>query len=257
MLQFRSSGFPLLVVAAAAPLAFASPASGALIEDFEDGTADGFAVADANGDSSTRDAVFEVVTEGSNNVYSQTNSDLANRNTLTGDGKPGGYSIAPGTFSGLDATLRVRVDDANGFGDAALLFGFQDNDNNYLVVFNENAANNQVFILENNVRTPIGPSFDGNGAAAGSGAVAGTFYDVMLLHDPTLGNVSLSIGGVEVYNQTDPRFTTFASGGFAIGAINDAASFDDLGVDSIPEPATAAAWGVLCIAGLRRRSRSV
>ena len=245
-------------VLAAATLALAHSAAAVVVEDFEDGVADGFTVVDGNGSATDNNGAFRVVTEGANNVYSQTNGGLANGNATGGDGqgKLGSYSLAPETFGVLEASLRVRLDStANdfGFGDAAVIFGHQDNDNYYAVIFNETAANNQVIALVGDARFVIGGSFDGNGPGTGSAAAAGVFYDLLLRHDPTAGNVSLSVDGTEVYNVTDPVFSAFATGGFGVGAVNDAASFDDIVAVNVPEPATAALFGALGLAGLRRR----
>ncbi len=233
---------PSVALASVAAFGFASSASGAVMENFEDGTADGFVVVDGNGSAKTVDGAFSVVTEGSNNIYSQTNSGMENGDSEggTGAGKAGGYALLGETFTGINASVDVRVNDDNGFGDAALLFGQQDNDNYYLVVFNQDAANNEVFSLVGDVRTQIGPDFDGNGGATDSSFTAGVFRTVTLTHDPILGNVTLGIDGTEVYNVTDTAFTTFASGGFGVGAINDSASFDNVNVSSIPEPASLA-----------------
>ena len=148
--------------------------------DFETDAA-GFTPVDGNGGSSS-DGTWDVA----GGIYSQTNSGLAsNGQTL------GAYSLADPVVPGFRLNVDVRLDDPNGAGDAAIVFGWQDNDNYYFVIFNEDTGNNEMFVVEGGTRSLLADNY-------ASGFQVDQFYHVELERDLALGLITMSVDGVEV-----------------------------------------------------------
>jgi len=192
-------------------------------EDFDDGTADGFTVFDGSGGSN--DPNFQV----NSGIYQQTNSDMD-----TGSGTNlGGYALAEPNVSSFMLNIDVRLDDVindpgNTAADAALVFGWQDTDNFYQILFNKDATFNEVFKVVDGVRTQIGGDFNSNDIEDGA------FHNITLDRNIATGGISLFIDSDEVFHLTD---FTFGAGRVGVGALNDAASFDNFYLATVPTPA--------------------
>ncbi|QNN21261.1 hypothetical protein HED60_02920 [Planctomycetales bacterium ZRK34] len=211
-------------------------------EDFEDGIADGFTVYDTSGGSSNPD--FQI----NAGVYSQANSNMDSG----ANGKLGGYALASPVVGAFTLDVDIRLDDVindpgNVAADAGLVFGWQDVDNFYQLVFNEDAGLNEVFKIVAGVRTQIGSDF------APSGIQDGAFHNVVLDRNVATGGITLFIDGLEVFDLVD---YTFGSGRVGIGSINDAASFDNFLLTAVPAPAALpAGLALMGLAVTRRRHR--
>ena len=214
-----------------------------LVEDFEDGVADGFTEVDGNEGGSSQNGVWAVVDEGGNAVYSQTNGSLVN-----GSGsRLGACSLAPGLYDSFTLDIDVRADDTNSYADAAVIFGWQDNDSYYYAMFNKAADANQAFVVTNGSRTQVGSDFS---YAGGVPWGDNEFHHVALTRSAGTGDISIQVDGETIFTGTD---TTYGAGRVGVGAYNDAASFDNLRI--VPEPTTfaLAAFGLLGLARRRRK----
>jgi hypothetical protein len=213
-------------------------------EDFEDSVADGFTLVDGNAGGSGNDGVWSIIDESGNHVYGQTNGSLAE-----GSGsRLGAYSLAAPQVDNFRLAVDLRVDDTNSYADAAIVFGWQDNENYYYTLFNKTGSANEVFRVESGSRNKIGATFDPNGGADGG------FHLVEIERLADTGLITMSVDGLDVFETID---ATFGSGRVGIGAFNDAASFDNFTLYSlepqrtvIPEPATLAIWSLLAGLGM-------
>jgi hypothetical protein len=139
----------------------------------------------------------------------------------------GEYSLVKGrTYGDFAFSARVRSSEdfaANANADHAVLFGGQDGDNYYYVMFNRTAANTQLFKVVGGVRQPA--------LATGSYAIPDNEYHQIEVSRAGSA-ITVKADGAVIMQAND---ATFGAGRVGIGAFNDAAWWDDI---AIAVPAT-------------------
>ena len=242
-----------LFVMTAVALTFVGGATAApLFENFEDGVADGFTVIDANG-SATPDADWQVIDDGGDLVYRQTERSLQSGDGGTGDGTLGAISLAPGSWTDVTISVQLRLDNDNSSDDGGLVWGYQDEAHYYMALFNRESDNNEVFSVtgtgpDDKSRTQIGGAMDYSGLG-GVPFLDDAYHDVVLSFDATTGDIVITVDGTQVFAATDTTYTSAGQAG--VGAYNDAPYFDDVSI--VPEPASLAALAVGAVALIRRK----
>lgn len=135
----------------------------------------------------------------------------------------GARAISPLQSDGvLDTiTVQMRSDETGGNSDRVIYFAYED-DNNFsyaILRLNGTASFGDVDNGFNSANIPALNDF---------GSFSADFTEFVLTHNALTGQVTLSAGGVPLYDFADPRFVGGATGAVGIGTGNDAASFDDL-----------------------------
>ena len=166
----------------------------------------------------------------------------------------GEYSLVKGrTYGDFVFSARVRSGEdfaVNANADYAVLFGGQDGDNYYYVMFNRTAANTQLFKVVGGVRQPA--------LANGSYAIPDNEYHrIEVSRAGSL--ITVKADGAVIMQAND---ASFGAGRVGIGAFNDAAWWDDVAI-AVPfstldpylgyaanwEPLNASRWAVVEDAG--------
>ena len=134
----------------------------------------------------------------------------------------GEYSLVKGrSYGDFTFSARVRSSEdfaANANADHAMLFGGQDGDNYYYVMFNRTAANTQLFKVVAGVRQPA--------LANGSYAIPDSgYHPIEVSRAGSL--ITVKADGAVLMQAND---ATFGAGRVGIGAFNDAAWWDDIAI---------------------------
>lgn len=112
----------------------------------------------------------------------------------------------------------------NNSADFDLVFGYQDFNNYYYVMFNHNAELSEIFKVENGERYSL--------ANAGRALVVkNVYYPIQLSR--VGGRIEVTMDGQLVMSTDDD---TFGPGLLGVGSFNDAAYFDDISISSSPVP---------------------
>src|SRR6185436_15499919 len=132
----------------------------------------------------------------------------------------GEYSLVKArNYADFVFSARVRSSEnfaTNPNADHAVLFGGQDGDNYYYVMFNRNAANTQLFKVVGGVRQPA--------LANGNYAIPDNeYHPVEVSRAGSL--ITVKADGAVIMQAND---ATFGAGRVGIGAFNDAAWWDDI-----------------------------
>ncbi len=135
----------------------------------------------------------------------------------SGDGLGAISIIKDESFADFSMSFKGKST-ASGAADFAAVFGYQDKDNYYYVIFNATAEYSQFFAVENGTRsliTTINRSLipDAN------------WHDYTVERSAT--SITVLMDGTEVLSTSDDRF---GSGKIGLGAYNDPAMFDDVSV---------------------------
>jgi len=182
-------------------------------DGFEDGNADGWTPNNANGTANR----WEVVADEGDNAYFLNTTDYSN---LSGK-RLGEYSLLAAQYGDFTFTAQAKLGDAvgsNSHADYAVLFGFQDNDNYYYVLFNNDQGSTQVAKIEN-----------GNGVELVTAAND-------WLNDNFYHAIKVSRLGSEIKVYFDDNLimsasdSTFGAGQVGVGSYNDSAYFDDVSI---------------------------
>ncbi len=134
-------------------------------------------------------------------------------------GRLGEYSLLSAEPSDFTFTLQAKLGDNignNPLADYAVIFGFQDENNYYYVMFNNDQAATQLFKVVNGSRAEL--------AAANTDWLSDTFYHRVEV-SRTGSNISVRFDGSLIMSASD---STFAAGKVGIGSYNDSAYFDDV-----------------------------
>jgi len=148
--------------------------------------------------------------------------------SLSGD-RLGEYSLLPGNYGDFTMTLQARLGDAvgsNAQADFAIVFGYQDANNYFYMMFNNSAAYTALFKVVNGVRQQI--------AIAGQDWVTDNLYHAVEI-SRNGDEVTILFDGATVLTAMDSAFPT---GRLGVGSFNDSAYFDDISVreNSSPVP---------------------
>ncbi len=179
------------------------------VDDFEGGTADGW--------TPLTPANWSVVMDEGDQAYYLNTTAFAS----PGGGRLGEYSLLPGTYGDFTFSAQARLGDdvtSNAFADYAVVFGFQDADNYYYVLFNNDQDATQLFKV-----------VEGNRSAL---ATAGDDW----LNDNAYHSVKVSRVGSNIKIHFDDNLimstsdSTFGAGRVGVGSFNDAAYFDEVRV---------------------------
>jgi len=133
----------------------------------------------------------------------------------------GEYSLLPGSYGDFTMTLRARLGDAvgdNAQADFAIVFGYQDANNYFYMMFNNDADFTALFRVVNGVRQQV--------AIAGQDWVTDNLYHAVEI-SRSGGEITVLFDGATVLTATD---STFATGRVGVGSFNDSAYFDDISV---------------------------
>jgi pectate lyase len=137
----------------------------------------------------------------------------------------GEYSLITNrTYNDFTFTAKVKSTEdlsSNSTSDYNIIFGFQDSNNYYHMMFNSNQAYSQLVKVVNRSRQVIA---DATNLAITDNA----YHDVRL--ERTGSNIKAYFDGTERINATD---STFSSGRVGIGGYNDASFWDDIVVTTI------------------------
>ena len=123
------------------------------------------------------------------------------------------------TYGDFHFTAEARSTDdlvANLAADYDVVFGYQDENNYYYMMFNHVAANTELFKVVNGQRYTIA-------TATRAGFFDNDYHTIEVTRSGTL--IRVSVGGTEIVSASD---STFGAGRIGIGSFNDAARFDDV-----------------------------
>jgi len=143
--------------------------------------------------------------------------------SLSGD-RLGEYSLLPGSYGDFTMTLQARLVDAvdgNAQADFAIVFGYQNSNNYFYMMFNNDADLTALFRVVNGVRQQV--------AIAGQNWVTDNLYHAIEI-SRSGGEITVLFDGATVLTATD---TTFATGRVGVGSFNDSAYFDDISVKKV------------------------
>jgi len=185
-----------------------------IADDFEDGTAEGW--------SPLTSGRWRVVTDEGDMVYYLNGSDPG-FDSLSG-GRLGEYSLLSADYGDFTFTAEARLGDAvasNALADYAVLFGYQDSDNYYFVMFNNTQTATQLFKVVRGRRTELATA------------------DSDWLSDNAYHNIEVSRAGNSVTVRFDGNLILSANddspkvGKVGVGSLNDSAYFDDISVTGV------------------------
>ncbi|MCF6325344.1 MAG: putative Ig domain-containing protein [Gammaproteobacteria bacterium] len=185
------------------------------VDGFEDSNADGWTPYNNNGQADR----WKVVEDEGDMAYYLNDP---NGFSSPGNSRLGEYSLLAAEYGDftLTAQAKLGVDvNTNKNADYAVVFGFENSDNYYYMMFNNNEDYTQLFKVVNGTR---------------SSALATARYDWLtdnLYHSIEVSRegdvISVRFDGSMVLDATD---STFGIGKVGVGSFNDAAYFDDVSV---------------------------
>jgi len=158
---------------------------------------------------------WDVVTDGGGYVY---HLNTTNYDGTSGDGL-GEYSLLDGKYGDFNLTMQAKLGDdvtVNAQADYAIVFGYQDADNYYYMMFNNDPAYTQLYKVVNGQRQSV--------AAASSDVVNDNAYHSVGV-SRSGSNITVSFDGATVLTATD---STFGVGQVGVGSLNDSAYFDNI-----------------------------
>ncbi|MCF6325340.1 MAG: DUF5011 domain-containing protein [Gammaproteobacteria bacterium] len=184
-------------------------------DDFEDGAADGWTP--FNGGDNVNVNRWEVVADEGDNAYFLNTTGYSNL-----DGKRlGEYSLLAAQYGDFTFTAQAKLGDdvgSNTHADYAVLFGFQDNENYYYILFNNDQGSTQIAKIEDGSRVEL--------ATAESDWLNDNAYHTIKVS--RLGSeITVYFDESWVMNASD---STFGNGLVGVGSYNDSAYFDDVKV---------------------------
>ena len=183
------------------------PTGTTLSDDFQDQTATGWTAQTASR--------WSVVQDGGSYAYSLNTSSY---DPQSGD-RLGEYALLPGAYGDFELSLQARLGDSiasNPQADYAVVFGYQDADNYYYMMFNADMAYTQLYKVVNGSRVVVA-------SAASDWLNDEAYHSIGVTRS---GNaISVTFDGATVVSATD---SSFGAGQVGVGSFNDAAYFDDI-----------------------------
>ena len=178
-------------------------------DGFEDGTADGW--------SSLVTSNWSVVMDEGDMAYY-----LNTTNISSPDGERlGEYSLLSADYGDFGFAVRAKLGDdvsSNAFADYAIVFGYQDLDNYYYMLFNNDQNATQLFKVVNSSRVAL--------ATASSDWLNDNEYHNIVVNR-TGGDISVHFDGNLILSTND---SSLGVGKIGVGSFNDSAYFDDVSV---------------------------
>ncbi len=188
-------------------------------------------------------------------------------NTGVGSNAPGGY-LRPMVTLDFTQTITIsfdaQLDNEAGADDVMFLLGDTRSASGsgfhlFHVFITESLANNDVFEANGGGRIDPPGGANNSGAApiveswAGTAVSDSVFFSAQFVWTPTTGTTGVLSGTINGETLTTPSRTLPATGDVGFGSLNDTARFDNIVIDSVPEPAV----GILLLGGfglaLRRK----
>ncbi|MCK9325576.1 MAG: DUF1080 domain-containing protein [Bacteroidales bacterium] len=128
------------------------------------------------------------------------------------------------TYSDFEFTCSAKSPEdfeTNAAADYSIVFGYQDANNYYYMMFNAYAGESQLFKIVAGARTQIG-------TVADAAIPDNNYHDIKV--NRTGDTITVYFDDVEVLSTTD---TTFGSGQIGVGSFNDSVYFDDIYVEDL------------------------
>jgi len=186
-------------------------------KDFTYRTADGFEDSSTDGWIVLTTSRWDVVSDEGDMAYYLNTTVFES----PGEGRLGEYSLLLAEYGDFTFTAQAKLGDdvtSNAFADYAVVFGFQDIDNYYYAMFNNDQDSTQLFKVVNGIRSVL--------ATADSDWLTDNLYhsiDVSRVDS----EINVSFDGNLVMSASD---STFGVGQVGVGSFNDSAYFDDISV---------------------------
>ena len=159
---------------------------------------------------------WEVISDGGNLRYGINTTSYSN---LSGN-RLGEYSLIRNrTYNDFTLTAKIKSTDdltTNSSADYDIVFGYQDPNNYYYMMFSSGSANSNLFKVVNGTRQWIA---DSTNLAVPDNA----YHDIKL--ERTGSTIKVYFDNILKLNAAD---STFATGGVGIGSYNDASLWDDI-----------------------------
>ena len=180
-------------------------------------TADGFEDGSADGWSELVASNWSVVEDEGDMAYFLNTSSIVS----PGGGRLGEYSLLPGNFGDFRFSVQAKLGDpvsSNAYADYALVFGFQDSENYYYALFNNEQSATQLFKVIGGSRIELAT------------ASADWLYDnnYHLVEVNRLGStISVLFDGNVIMSADD---NSLGEGRLGVGSYNDSAYFDDVSI---------------------------
>ncbi|HHJ80899.1 MAG TPA: hypothetical protein ENJ65_04620, partial [Candidatus Tenderia electrophaga] len=180
-------------------------------------TADGFEDGNADGWSSQTVSSWDVVMDEGDMAYYLNTTDFGS----PGGGRLGEYSLLPVNYGDFTFKAQAKLGDNvanNAFADYAAVFGFQNPDNYYYVLFNNDQSFTQLFKVINGSRTAL--------AAVSSDWLNDNAYHSIEINR-TGSAISVRFDGNVILSAND---NSLGAGKVGVGSYNDSAYFDNVSV---------------------------
>ncbi|MCF6323919.1 MAG: DUF5011 domain-containing protein [Gammaproteobacteria bacterium] len=182
-------------------------------------SADGFEDGNADGWTPLTESRWEVVLDEGNYVY-WLNTTAFSQGL---ERQLGEYSLLSGAYGDFTFTARARLGDdvdSNALADYAVVFGFQDEDNYYFVMFNNQQGATQLLKFENGIRTAL--------ATAAAGLNDNDYHSIEVRRAGSV--ISVFFDGALMLSGNDD---SLGAGQVGVGSYNDSAYFDDVSVGGV------------------------
>ncbi|MCF6254693.1 MAG: alginate lyase family protein [Gammaproteobacteria bacterium] len=181
-------------------------------DGFEDGTADGWSGLVASN--------WSVEVDEGDMAYYLNTTDFDS----PGGGRLGEYSLLPTEYGDFTFAVRAKLGDDvvdNATADYAMVFGFQDSDNYYYMLFNNDQNYTQLFKVINGSRTLL------ETANSADWLNDNAYHSIEVKRIGS--DISVRFDGNVILNASDG---SLGAGKIGVGSYNDSAYFDDVNVTS-------------------------
>ncbi|HHI92021.1 MAG TPA: hypothetical protein ENK04_00690 [Gammaproteobacteria bacterium] len=183
-------------------------------------TADGFEDGNADGWNSLVDSNWSVVMDEGDMAYYLNTTNFGS----PGGGRLGEYSLLPADYADFTFTAQAKLGDdvaSSALADYAVIFGFQDSDNYYYMLFNNDQDSTQLFKVIGGNRTPL--------ATADSDWLSDNAYHSIEISRAGSA-ISVRFDGNVLLSAND---NSLGAGKVGVGSFNDSAYFDDVSVTDV------------------------
>ncbi len=161
---------------------------------------------------------WSVVEDNNNNALFLNTS---NYNPLSGN-RLGEHILTPDSYGDFTLIVEARTNEPSGNANAdyALIFGLENEENYYYMLFNRTQSNTQLFKVSSTNRQELA-------TATSSWLLDEQYHTIQLSH--ILGEIEVRFDNNIVFQYTD---TSVADGKIGLGSFNDSAYFDDIRITS-------------------------